>query len=45
MERFYGDDLAAFFEAAGAVLPEEFVDSPPLRLLLLLSLFMVWFQL
>jgi len=30
MERFYGDDLAAFFEAAGAVLPEEFVDSPPM---------------
>jgi len=30
LERFYGDDLAAFFEAAGAVLPKEFVDSPPM---------------
>ena len=30
-DKFYGDDLAGFFEAAGAVVPDEFLDSPPIR--------------
>lgn len=29
-DKFYGDDLAGFFEAAGAVVPDEFLDSPPI---------------
>jgi len=28
-DKFYGDDLAGFFASAGAVMPDEFLRSPP----------------